>query len=389
MALIVPDFLAELAADDTAIVVVVVAARLLVPLLIPRFPLVIIAALLLDGVDNGVLAQFTDVDLSADGPYQSWDKALDIYYLAIAYLATMRNWTSDAAFRISQFLFYYRLVGVMLFELLDSRLMLLIFPNTFEYFFIVVEVIRLRFDPSRVSARFWLLTAAGLWVFVKLPQEYWIHIAQRDMTDTIVENPVVGVVMALGVIILLGVAQFVVRPRLPEPAWGWRFAADPLVTSVRDAHERYSRRLRRGRVVWGELAEKVALLGLLGIIFASVIPNVEAPPLQVALGVVLIVGANTAISMRFALSGRAGGGRAVARFAALVVANLALVFLGHSLLAGDAFQLGTGLFFAGLITLILWLFDVYRPIYDARFDSSPLGVTSVTDFVRRVRAATP
>ena len=220
MAVIVPGFVADLAADDTAVVVVVVAARLLVPLLIPRFPLVIIAALVLDGIDNGVLAQFTDVDLSPDGPYQSWDKALDIYYLAIAYLATMRNWSSDAAFRVSQFLFYYRLVGVMLFELLDSRLMLLIFPNTFEYFFIAYEVIRLRFDPSRVSARFWLLTAAALWVFVKLPQEYWIHIAQRDMTDTIVENPIVGVVMALGVIILLVVAQFVVRPRLPRACVG-------------------------------------------------------------------------------------------------------------------------------------------------------------------------
>ena len=142
-------------------------------------------------------------------------------------------------------------------------------------------------------------------------------------------------------------------------------------------------------MVWGELAEKVALLGLLCIIFASVIPNVEATPFQVTLGVVLIVAANTAISMRFALSGRAGEEWAAARFGALVVANLGLVFVGHSLLAGDAFQLGTGLFFAGLITLVLWLFDVYRPIYDARFDRSPLGVTSVTDFVRRVRAATP
>ena len=99
--MILPGFVADLAADETVVVVVVVAARLLVPLLIPRFPLVIIAALVLDGIDNGVLAQFTDVDLSAEGPYQSWDKALDIYYLAIAYLATMRNWTSDAAFRIS------------------------------------------------------------------------------------------------------------------------------------------------------------------------------------------------------------------------------------------------------------------------------------------------
>ena len=92
-----------------------------------------------------------------DRAYQSVDKALDIYYLSIAYLSTMRNWTSDAAFRIAQFLFYYRLVGVALFELTDERLMLLLFPNTFEYFFIAYELVRLRYDPSRISARFWLL----------------------------------------------------------------------------------------------------------------------------------------------------------------------------------------------------------------------------------------
>ena len=116
-----PDFVATLAADDTTLVVAIVAARLLVPLLIPRFPLVIIVALALDGADNSLLAQFTEIDLTADGPYQSWDKALDIYYLAIAYLSTMRNWTSDAAFRISQFLFYYRLLGVVLFVEVDDR----------------------------------------------------------------------------------------------------------------------------------------------------------------------------------------------------------------------------------------------------------------------------
>ena len=111
----------------------------------------ILAALVLDAVDGSLLEQFTDVDTGPDGPYQSFDKALDIYYLAIAYLSTMRNWTSDAAFRVAQFLFYYRLVGVLAFELTDARAMLLIFPNTFEYFFIAYEVLRLRFDPARWS----------------------------------------------------------------------------------------------------------------------------------------------------------------------------------------------------------------------------------------------
>jgi hypothetical protein len=110
-------------ADDVVIVTAIVAARLLVPLLIPRVPLLIIAAFLLDAVDNGLLDRFTEVDLGADGPYQSWDKALDIYYLSIAYLSTLRNWGSGAAFRIARFLFYYRLLGIVLFELLQSRAM--------------------------------------------------------------------------------------------------------------------------------------------------------------------------------------------------------------------------------------------------------------------------
>ena len=55
----------------------------------------------------------TSVDLGPDGPYQSFDKALDIYYLSIAYTTTLRNWTSEPAFRVAQFLFYYRLVGVL------------------------------------------------------------------------------------------------------------------------------------------------------------------------------------------------------------------------------------------------------------------------------------
>src|SRR3954471_17996767 len=135
-------------ADDQAVVIAIVLARLAVPLLIPRLPLVIVAALDLDALDNSLLGWLTDVDLGPDGSYQSVDKALDIYYLAIAYLSTRRNWTSSPARRIGQALFYYRLVGVLAFEVLDSRAMLLVFPNTFEYFFIAYEAVRARFDPQ-------------------------------------------------------------------------------------------------------------------------------------------------------------------------------------------------------------------------------------------------
>jgi hypothetical protein len=282
---------AAVSADDAVVVVVIVAARLLVPLLIPRFPLVIVAAFLLDAVDNGLLSSFTTIDLSPDGPYQSWDKALDIYYLSIAYLSTMRNWTSLSAFRIGRFLFYYRLVGNVLFELLQSRAMLLVFPNTFEFFFIAYEAIRLRYDTTRVPARVWLLLAAGLWVFVKLPQEYWIHIAKLDFTDTVAEHPWFGIACAVGLLALLAAAWFLGRPRLPPPSHAWRLQTDPLPVSLENA---------RRRVRLAELGEQVALLALLSIVFAEILPGIDATPWQITVGIVAVVGANAAIS-------RAGG----------------------------------------------------------------------------------
>ena len=136
---------------DGLIFGVVVASRVLVPLAIPRFPLpAMLAALVIDGIDQTIFQTFTSLDLTG---YQSYDKALDVYYLSIAYVATLRNWTHLAAFGVSRFLYYYRLVGVVLFELTQVRAVLLVFPNTFEYFFDFYEAVRVRWDPLRMSTR--------------------------------------------------------------------------------------------------------------------------------------------------------------------------------------------------------------------------------------------
>lgn len=338
--------------SEWALIVALVLARLLVPLLIPRFELLIVVALVLDAVDNSLLAAFTDVDLGPDGPYQSVDKALDIYYLAIAYVSMLRNWTSHAAFRIGQFLFYYRLVGVLAFELLDSRAMLLVFPNTFEFFFIVHAVVALRWDPATWSPRFWLWTAIVLWVCVKLPQEYWIHIAQRDFTDTVADHPWVGVVSALGVLAIAAVFQLVARPRLPAPDHGWQLAAAPPP----------ERRPAPPGVPWRALAEKAVLLGLLSILFAEILPHVETTALEVAIAVVAIVAANEAISARFGL----------AELPALLVVNLGLIFVASRFFTPvENFPLGTALFFAFLISVLTWLYDRCKPIHEARFATAP------------------
>ncbi|MGD8794919.1 MAG: hypothetical protein PVF47_20385, partial [Anaerolineae bacterium] len=171
---------------DGLVFVLIAVARLAVPLVIPRYPLPgIVAALVLDGLDQSIFQQFTALPL--DG-YQGYDKALDIYYLSIAYISTMCNWEDRFAFQLSRFLFYWRLVGVALFEVTQFRPLLLIFANTFEYFFIFYEVCRLRWAPGRLGRGQLAGAAAAIWVFIKLPQEYWIHIAQLDTTDWLKVN---------------------------------------------------------------------------------------------------------------------------------------------------------------------------------------------------------
>ena len=44
------------------------------------------------------------------------------------------------------------------------------------------EAVRTRWSPLRFAFRWWVTAAALIWIFVKLPQEYWIHIAQLDVS---------------------------------------------------------------------------------------------------------------------------------------------------------------------------------------------------------------
>ena len=62
---------------------------------------------MIDGVDQTIFQAADMASVLAN--YQSYDKALDIYYLVIAYTSTLRNWPEPAAFRIGQFLWRQRL----------------------------------------------------------------------------------------------------------------------------------------------------------------------------------------------------------------------------------------------------------------------------------------
>jgi hypothetical protein len=88
--------------------------------------------------------------------------------------------------------------------------------------------------------------AGAIWAFIKLPQEYWIHVAKLDSTGAVADHPWFGALCVLGVGVLGWLVRVVVRPRMPEPLPGWRLEA-PAVPPIPPRHS--------ARVPWSELAE--------------------------------------------------------------------------------------------------------------------------------------
>jgi len=369
--------------SDLFIFWAIVVLRILVPLTIPRYPLPgIIAALVLDAVDQTLFQAFTSLPL--DG-YQGYDKALDIYYLTIAYIATLRNWTNHAALRISRFLFYYRLVGVVLFEMTHARWLLLLFPNVFEYFFIFYEIIRLRWDPRRLSAPTLAGAAALIWIVIKLPQEYWIHIAQLDVTDMVKQNllgyPAAaswGIILRANAGLLLlflgSVALLVyllwrlIRPKLPPPDWSITFAPDAHLQRVPVSRLHSAERALASKFFDHELFEKAALISLLVIIFAQILPGIRSSNLELALAIMTITAVNTIVSETLIRRGRTWA-HALQQGLVMVAVNLPVFIIISYIRYGTIplMAMTNILVFTLLLSLIITLYDRYRPIYLVRF----------------------
>jgi len=372
---------------DTLIFLLVVGARFIIPLFIPRFPLpAVLAALVLDAADQTIFQQYTTLDLEG---YQTYDKALDIYYLTIAYISTMRNWGGGFSFTVAQFLWYYRLVGVVLFEFTQARWLLLVFPNTFEYYFIAIEAYKTGRNHLRLTKRQVLLIAGSIWVFIKLPQEYWIHIAKLDFTN-FVKGTLLGLdptgfdpvsghdvydqtwgtaignrpFVAIGIVVLIVVLLAVVRTllrRLPAREWKRTFDAD-----VQGRHLGWDppAKVAEPLAVFGwPFFEKAALASMVAMIFSNILPGVEATALQIALGTTVTIAVSTLLSEWLAkreVSWRSTG----VQFAFMVAANFAIVIVFYVLLGSDeaSLRLGNTLFFVTLLTLIVVLFDRYRDV---------------------------
>ena len=362
---------------DALVFLTVVALRVIVPLFIFRYPLpAIIAALVIDAVDETVFSTLTNLELAF---YQSYDKALDVYYLAIAYIATMRNWSNVFAVRASRFLWYFRLAGSTLFELTGIRFLLMAFPNVFEYFFIYIELARTRWDIVRLTRYHVLVAAAVIWIVIKLPQEYWIHVAQLDFTDFLKET-VLGsapndswtdalsvnlwfVVLVAGLVALAVPAYRMIIVRLPVQDYPATYDADANADQFArmTPSPRASRHWREGVV------EKVVLVALISVIFAQMLPNVDVSPLRMIVGVAVVVAANAFVSHWLAVRGTEWTSIALEFVAmALINTGIALVYIFLIPTIDGMPRLRDLLFFVLLLTLLVTLFDRYRPIYDLR-----------------------
>jgi len=370
------------------VIIAVILARLLVPLLIPRWPLpAILASLIIDAVDQSVFqAVAPDADLTG---YQTYDKALDIYYLVIAYISTLRNWTNPFALKMARFLIYYRLVGVVLFELSGIREILFIFPNTFEYFFIFYEAVRLFWDPRRMSRKVIIGATAFIWIFIKLPQEWWIHIAQLDLTDIVQEDifgvpagtpwletfaakPWVVVVAVIAVIALIYAAYWLMKNKLPPRDRPLTIDADAEPGREVSPERLQAERDRMAKTVLRPgLFEKVGLIALVGIIFGQVF-QVRADPLELSIIMAFIVIANATLSTILERRGF-GPSAALRQFLFTGLLNIgvfAIIIIVFEVLGTPVDPVST-FFYLLLITLLVTLYDRYRPEYLARFAKDP------------------
>jgi len=392
--------------DYYLVIYLVVAVRLLLPLIIPRWPLFgILACMVFDSADQSIMEAFG----FSPAWYQSYDKALDIYYLSIAYLATMRNWENVGAFQISRVLYYLRLVGVLAFELSGARWLLFVFPNAFEAFFVYYEIVRRRGDPMLLTRNAAVLVVAVIWFLFKLPHEWWVHIAGLDATDfiktrilgatidtplwrAVVQAPVVtGALTFIAALVAFTLWQFLKRTRrraaeaaaageAPKGRTGWLahwkrpagmsgllHAADPLI--------RARRRLRiamlRGHTAtslrpW-VLVEKIVLVTIVSVIFQQVLPGLEANGVQTALFIAVAIIATDFllrwVLRRFGVPMSSGADLFVT---ALLNFAFVLIFQLVVPLIPPEYNLKSALVFAALITLFVTLYDHYRPVYDVR-----------------------
>jgi hypothetical protein len=150
--------------------------RLIFPLSIFIFPFWgVVFSMLLDAFDI-FLPSFPGMESFPN--YQYWDKALDTYYLTIAFLTTI-SWKDLLAKNIGLFLYSLRTIGVFLFVVTEQRYWLFFFPNFFEYYFLFYLGYKYFYKKDPLNSKAFL----GIFLIIivlKVVQEYILHYGKYE-----------------------------------------------------------------------------------------------------------------------------------------------------------------------------------------------------------------
>ncbi|HMO54993.1 MAG TPA: hypothetical protein PJ994_10855 [Tepidiformaceae bacterium] len=155
---------------------VVVSLRIIVPLLILRFWFTGgIVAMLLDAGDV-VITDALNIGGFGDH-YAELDKVLDSYYLALELIVAF-GWRNSWARIPAVLLFFYRVVGVALFEVTGARIFLFLFPNMFENWWLYVVIVMKWFEA--LVPHNWRTVWVPMVILLvpKMIQEYILHFAE-------------------------------------------------------------------------------------------------------------------------------------------------------------------------------------------------------------------
>lgn len=164
-------------------VIIVLVIRLFFPLTILRWRIAGgIISIIADTLDVFIFDWFgfpSGGEL-IESVYHPLDKFLDIYYLTIECVIVYKFWKNPYARKTGLFLFGFRMVGFILFEITGIRQIFFFFPNVFEFFYLEWEIIK-KYIPS-FSLNSWktLFLILAIVAIPNIIKEYFMHFIEFD-----------------------------------------------------------------------------------------------------------------------------------------------------------------------------------------------------------------
>ena len=150
--------------------IIVITVRLLGSIPVLYFPFFgSIFAILVDLSDLFIIG---NLDLGGVRNYQKLDKILDISYMFTFLIISLR-WAKIEK-NISIFLFLFRLIGMIFYEISGSRIILFSFPNIFEFWIVGVSFYKFIYRNKELTLKN-ISVILFLAIILKLLQEWILH----------------------------------------------------------------------------------------------------------------------------------------------------------------------------------------------------------------------